>query len=172
MEAKARKAEDMLNRFRSKEDLYRYLHLHRMLLDYFPQKYLVKVFLPSIGGTKLSFIRDIVADKKLHLKQNEINHMEVPVYPELSVKNMYDDAMGDVELAKYLPSREQLSGKLPERDFFFGILCTLKHQYMSDVIAEAHKKRYKIEDGDDNKTGILITGKWLKEPQQTSILFK
>jgi hypothetical protein len=53
--------------------------------------------------------------------------MEFPPYPELSVKNMYDDAMGDPDLSKYLPTREQMSGKLPERDFFFGILCTLKN---------------------------------------------
>jgi len=38
---------------------------------------------------------------------------------------------------KYLPSKEQLSGKLPERTFFFGILCTLRRQYMSDIIEDA-----------------------------------
>ena len=42
------------------------------------------------------------------------------------MKNLYDDAMRDPALAKYLPSKEQLSNKLPERDFFFGVLCTLK----------------------------------------------
>ena len=46
-------------------------------------------------GTKLSFMRDILSDKKLHLKQNEINHMDVPAYQEISVKNLYDDAMQD-----------------------------------------------------------------------------
>jgi hypothetical protein len=33
-----------------------------------------------MGGTKLSFMRDILSEQKLHLKQNEVNHMEVPVY--------------------------------------------------------------------------------------------
>ena len=31
-------------------------------------------------GTKLSFIRDILADKKLHLKQNEVIRLEIPNY--------------------------------------------------------------------------------------------
>jgi hypothetical protein len=63
--------------------------------------------------------------------------MEIPNYQEISVKNLYADAISDQELAKYLPSKEQLSGKLPERDFFFGILCTLRRQYMLDIIEDA-----------------------------------
>ena len=45
--------------------------------------------------------------------------MEVPCYQEISVKNLYEDAMKDELLPKYLPNKEQLSGRLPERDFFF-----------------------------------------------------
>ena len=50
-------------------------------------------------GTKLSFLRDLLADKKLHLKQNDVNRMEVPYYQELSVKNLYSDAMKDPVLS-------------------------------------------------------------------------
>jgi hypothetical protein len=32
--------------------------------------------------------------------------MEVPCYQEISVKNLYEDAMKDGLLAKYLPTRE------------------------------------------------------------------
>ena len=53
-------------------------------------------------------------------------HLDIPNYTEISVKNLYDDALNDAELAKYLPSKQQLSGKLPERKFFFGVLCTLR----------------------------------------------
>ena len=57
-------------------------------------------------GTKLSFMRDLLSDKKLHLKQNDVNRMEVPNYQELSVKNLYEDAMKDPILEKYLPTPE------------------------------------------------------------------
>ena len=53
----------------------------------------VNVSLPSINATKLSFLRDILDEKKLYLKQNEVIRLEVPAYQELSVKNLYDDAM-------------------------------------------------------------------------------
>jgi len=102
-------------------------------------------------------MRDILSDKKLHLKQNEIFHLEVPAYQEISVKNLYDDAMADATLVKYLTSKEYLSGRLLEREFFFGILCTLKNQYMKDIIADAHKKRYTVADDDPKKEGILIS---------------
>ena len=94
-------------------------------------------------GTKLSFLRDLLSEKKQHLKRNEVIYLTVPNYKELSVKNIYEDAMLDPVLIKYLPNKEQLSGKLPEREFFFGILSTLKNQYMLDVIKDANEKRFK-----------------------------
>jgi len=92
---------------------------------------IANVFLPSQKGTKLGFMRDILSETKLFLRSNEVNRMKVPLYQEISVKNLYADAMGDPVLKKYLPEPDQRSGKLPERDFFFGILCTLKNKYIS-----------------------------------------
>ncbi|MFN9910811.1 MAG: hypothetical protein ACK56F_32675 [bacterium] len=57
-------------------------------------------------ATKLSFLRDILADKKSHLKQNEVIRLEIPNYQELSVTNLYEDAMKDPVLSKDLPSKE------------------------------------------------------------------
>ena len=70
------------------------------------------------------------------------------------MKNLYEDAMLDPVLAKYLPTKEQLSNKLPEREFFFGILCTLRKQYMKDIIHAASSKRFKVGDDDPKKQGI------------------
>jgi hypothetical protein len=68
-------------------------------------------------------MRDILSERKAHLKANEVVHLEIPCYNEISVKNLYDDALADPELQKYLPSKKQVSNKLPERNFFFGVLC-------------------------------------------------
>ena len=124
---------------------------------------IVNVFLPSMHSTKVSFMRDVLSEAKLCLKQNEVNRMEVPCYQEISVKNLYEDAIKDEVLAKYLPTKEQLAGRLPEREFFFGLLCTLKNQYMKDIIAEAHKARYTVADDDPKKQGIVISDAWLAE---------
>ncbi len=79
---------------------------------------------------------------------------------------MYEDAMKDELLIKYLPTKEQLGNRLPERDFFFGILCTLRNQYMKDIITDAQKKRYTIAEDDPKKEGILISDAWLAELQK------
>lgn len=121
------------------------------------------VFLPSLKGTSLDFMRDILKESKLHLKANEVIHLDVPHYQEISVRNMYDDAMQDEVLVKYLPSKKQLSNKLPEREFFFGVLCTMKKQYMTDVIKQAHDHRYKAPEDDSKKESIVVSGAWMEE---------
>jgi len=52
---------------------------------------------------------------------------------------------------------------MPERDFFFGILCTLKNQYMKDVIQEANNKRFKADKDGDKKDAIRLSDAWLDE---------
>ena len=133
------------------------------MIEYIVDWLIVNVFLPSMHGTKVSFMRDVLSENKLCLKQNEVYRMEVPCYQEISVKNLYDDALKDEVLKKYLPTPEQLSGRLPERDFFFSVLCTLRNQYMRDIIAEAHKARYTVSEEDPKKQGIAISDSWLAE---------
>ena len=76
---------------------------------------------------------------------------------------MYPDALKDDLLASYLPSKKQLCNKLPERAFFFGIVSTLRRQYMLDVIRDAHAKRYKAPEGEPNKDSIVISDTWMAE---------
>jgi hypothetical protein len=82
------------------------------------------------------------------------------------VKNFYEDAMKDELLGKYLPTREQLSGRLPERDFFFGLMCTLRNQNMKDIIAGAHKAIYTVAEDETKKQAISISDAWMAELQK------
>ena len=96
-----------------------------------------------MNGTKLIFLREILSEDKKALKQNDIVHLEIPNYPEISVKSLYEEALADPEVRMYLPEPKQLSGKLPERKFFFGILSSVRPKFMKDIIEEAHKNRFK-----------------------------
>ena len=61
-------AEELLSRFRSKEDLYRYL-IHQGIFNHkIFIKTIVGLFLPSMAATKISFMRDIMKEQKLALK--------------------------------------------------------------------------------------------------------
>jgi hypothetical protein len=57
--------------------------------------------------------------------------MEVPKFPELSVKSMFEEAIRDPEVSQYLPDFEMNSKKFPERDFFFGVLASVRPDYLS-----------------------------------------
>ena len=76
--------------------------------------------------------------------------------------------MKDLVLSKYLPNKDQLSKKLPEREFFFGLMCILRKQYMTDIIEEAQAKRYKIKDGDPSQDGIVLTEGWSSRSTPTT----
>jgi hypothetical protein len=66
----------------------------------------VGLFMPSYMGTKISFLRDIFCNKKKALKQANVHKVVIPHYEELSVKNLYDDAMKDELVRDYLPNLE------------------------------------------------------------------
>jgi hypothetical protein len=76
------------------------------------------------------------------------------------VKILYEDAMKDELLMKYLPTKEQLSGRLPERDIFFGLMCTMRNQYIEDIVAGAHKARYTVAEDDTKKKALSILEAW------------
>jgi hypothetical protein len=89
--------------------------------------------------------------------------MKVPMYPEISVKDLYPEAVLDPEVAPYLPDFEEGSHKLPERDFFFGILATKKTEYLKKIISDAHLARMKGEEEKEEKEVIMIKQDWLDE---------
>ena len=89
--------------------------------------------------------------------------MVVPKYEELSVKNLYPDAIKDQVIGPYLPDLEMNSQRLPERDFFFGILGTLKPDYLKKIIDEAFNNRFQAGKTNKEKDYIMIDDSWLQE---------
>ena len=79
------------------------------------------------------------------------------------MKNLYEDVMTDPQVSEYLPDLEQSSNKLPEREFFFIILGTVKQEYLKKIIEDAEKKRFKDGDQKRGADTIMITDQWLHE---------
>ena len=57
----------------------------------------------------------------------------------------------------YLPTKKQVSNKLPERDFFFGVIGTLKKLWLTEVIRVANEKRNKASEEEGEKNRIVIS---------------
>ena len=119
--------------------------------------------MPSLKVIKVSFLRAIFWNKKKALRQTNVHNIVVPHYEELSVKNLYDDVMKDELVRDYLPELEQNSNKFPERDFFFGILGTLRSQYLKKIIEDANKVMYEADVNDSQKDFIILDTPWYEE---------
>ena len=104
--------------------------------------------MPTQKGIRISFLRAIFCNRKKALKQTKVNSIVVPHYDELSVKNLYGDAMKFELVKDYLPELEQNSNRILERDFFFGILNSLRPQYLRKVIDDANRVRYEADVND------------------------
>lgn len=79
------------------------------------------------------FLRDILQDKKKLMKQSEISCITVPKYDELSVKTLLPQWKDDPEFWVYFPDKMP-KDRVPDRDYFFTILNTLKPEYVAAMI--------------------------------------
>lgn len=61
-------AEEFLNRFCSKEDLYRYMVQQCKLFITHHTSTIGGCFLPTMAGTRMGFLRELLRDEKMALK--------------------------------------------------------------------------------------------------------
>ena len=53
-----------------------------------------------------------------------------------------------------------MSNRIPEREFFFGVLSTLRPLYLKKIIEDANKVRYEADDKDPQKDVIMLDEAW------------
>jgi hypothetical protein len=53
---------------------------------------------PPLNNITKDFFKDVFAERKKLIKITEIKHINVPHYPELSVKDIYDHYKNDAQL--------------------------------------------------------------------------
>jgi hypothetical protein len=86
------------------------------------------------------FLRLILKDEKKLMPIAEVTFVNVPMFNELSVVQMWPGLMKNKEFAQYFPDSMR-KGSAPKRDYFFNILNSLQPDYVSKIVAHAHKQR-------------------------------
>ena len=118
------------SRFRSTKDLWLYMTER---LEY---------LMPSCKHTRLDHIQAILQGKKKVLHQKDVPAKIVPMWPELSVKRCYQDAMEALpDLKDYLPDPHGKEQRLPERDFFWKVMYSLHPETVENFIAQCEDQR-------------------------------
>ena len=73
------------------------------------------------------------------LKNKEVIYFEIPKYPELATKNIWPLIKENDDLMAFFPDLKEL--QLPEKEFMYGILCTLRPDSVRELIATGVKNR-------------------------------
>ena len=81
-----------------------------------------------------------------YLKNKNVIYFEVPSYPELAPKNVWPLIKESQDLMAYFPDLWDL--QVPEKEFLYGILCTIRPDGVREIIAAWVKNRSPVEKED------------------------
>ena len=91
----------------------------------------------------MSFLQSILAEDKKCLFSAQVrlcnrirNHL-----PEYAVKNVWHQVREDAEVVEYLPDNEMDLDRMPDRRFFWGVLSTLRRDYVEEYVNQCLAQR-------------------------------
>ncbi len=157
-------------KFRCKRDIYSYLDQRgkcSFALDMRPSPSVasplmsllpVGVFLPPYEWCSKIFLGQLLTGKRKWVFRKDVPRLSAPKWPELALADIWPQIQEDRELLLYFPERATINAKLPNRDFFWGILQTLRQNYCEDLIAEAQDRRSAVKSRVPNANTILNIG--------------
>ena len=108
------------------------------------------------------FLKAIIEGKKQLLKATAVKRVSVPHYEELAVKNIFPRVKDEPEVMVYLPDKLPKS-KLPDRQYFFNVLNTVRQEYVTELIAHANRQRFSADRPDIEMETISVHENWWAE---------
>ena len=117
------------------------------------------MYTPPDSMVNRDFIADTLEGKKIMLKLSQVRHVKVPKYQELSVLNLHEEVLSDPEIRMYFPDSLP-KGKLPDREFFFNILATLRPEYVDNLIKFVNEQRMKGGNAFEEAQEVKCTPEW------------
>ena len=94
-----------------------------------------------MASVNRDFIRAVLKGDKKLLKISEKRSVNVPMYDELSVKNIFPKFKRDVKVMQYLQDSYP-ANRNPDREYFFTVLNTVYPEHVEKMIAHAQKQRF------------------------------
>ena len=115
----------------------------------------------------MSFLQLILEDHKKCLTADQVRpcNRVRNWLPEYAPKNVWYQVRDDPTLIAYLPDEEMDLGRWPDRRFFWGVLSTLRSDWVEKYASEAATQRDKIGLGDPgpSKKAIQPSDGWRKK---------
>jgi hypothetical protein len=128
-------------RYRNNLGLYGHMNDHMVSRSFLLTLYLQQLYLPRQQHCKLHFLHAILAEKKECLYKRQVGSYEVPKYPELSVRVMWQFAKKNIPaFEQYMPDNYD-GNKNVDRSFFWGILYFLNQPLIEAVVEDVKIQR-------------------------------
>ena len=83
----------------------------------------------------------------------------MPMFPELSVEKIWPFVKDDSELSKYF--QKYKAKQLPNRDYLWTVLNTLRSDQVNNLLREALDKRSIYNDREIGETIKIIASGWI-----------
>ena len=116
----------------------------------------MQLYLPPASMINKDYLKDILAEHKRLIELKDVIMVSVPKYDELSVKQVWPMIKADPDLMKFFPDKLP-KGKLPDREYTFNVLSTLREDYVKKIINHAHKLRNATADQDRQGEFIKVS---------------
>ena len=97
--------------------------------------------MPPTTSINRDFLRQVLKGEKSLLPKSACKFVNVPMYDELSVKNVYPKFKNDTQVMQFLQDTYPRD-RLPDRTYFFTVLNTMHPNYVSKMIAHANEQRF------------------------------
>ena len=94
-------------------------------------------------NTPLSFLQDVMQEKKKLFHRTEIKVIEEKNWPEFALKKIWPHAVKNPQFFYYIPEGWSLDegGRTPEKAYVWAIICTLEPEFIMWNMNDIWKKR-------------------------------
>ena len=84
-------------------------------------------------------MQQVLTGAKNVLNTEKVNKINVPCYPELSVRQLYDSLTDDEEVLSHLPDYVK---RAPDRTFVWATVHALRPNFVRQAVAKAQQLRH------------------------------
>ena len=119
----------------------------------------MQLYVPPEYMINKDFLKEVFAEEKELLELKEVKWINVPLFDELSVVNMWPMMKEEKEIMMYFPSKLP-KGRVPDREYFFNILNTFQPLYVDQIIQHANAQRNSVASDAQTKETIEVSDKW------------
>ena len=121
---------ELEGKFKSKSDFIKYFKEACKCLLYLISFCAVQLYLPSKTMLNKDFLKQVLSGEKKLLELKLIKFINVPVYDELAIKQIFPLAKEEPHFMLYFPDKLP-QGRLPDRDYFWNVFNTLNEAYVN-----------------------------------------